>query len=85
MKNKATPSKNPEGKPLPPVFKYKIEFDYLKKFTWGERIQIFLGKRARLNFQIATMHAPGKYQPLLVFKMTNDLEPKPFLEITPPN
>lgn len=77
-------TKKPVGKPLPPKFKHKVECDYFRKFTWKERIQILMGKNARLLLVVVSEHSTGKYDAALDFKLTYDLEPKPFLEITPP-
>ena len=66
--------KNPNpGRPVPPNYKFKIELDVYREFTWMERIQILFGYRAVIAVRILTCHSPGQHDPHVNLMVTGEL------------
>lgn len=50
---------------LPPVWKNVIEFGFVRRLTWKERIQIAVGYNLTISFRALAQHTPGQMQPSL--------------------
>lgn len=77
--------KPPEGKPLPPEWRYKIEFGCFRKFTWKERIKIAIGMSVKIDVKLGLEQRPGKWAPVMDLYVTKQTEATPMVELTPPN
>ena len=63
----------PIGKPLPPRFHNKFTFDWHRRFTWRERLQIAIGYQFKVTTEIYTVNSPGIIQPVFIGQTTKHI------------
>ncbi len=62
--------KFPAGTPAPPVYKCRYDFEWLRVFTWRERIAILFRSNFRLQASFLTSSSMGRIQPVFVGGIT---------------
>lgn len=68
----------PTGKPIDPVWRYKIECGFFRKFTWKERLKIALGMAVKVDMKIGLEQRPGKFSPIMGLYVTKQTEAEAF-------
>ena len=68
-----------KGKPEPTVYAHVIKVEWLRQFSWGERLAILFGSNLVVQFGCATKHNPGAYQPLILGKVTHEKTPDAYM------
>lgn len=56
----------PKGKPLPPTFRFRHDYDWFRRFTWKERLKILIGCNLFVRVQFFTVNSPGQTQPVFI-------------------
>ena len=64
----------PLDRPLPPVYKFVIHQEFLRKLRWKERLQILFGYRLKIRLKMATMHHCGKFASVMDLEPTQEIE-----------
>jgi hypothetical protein len=77
MSNKLSP-----GKPVPPVFKCRYDFEWFRHFTWRERLAILCRANFRLQASFLTSSSMGQVQPVFVGGITVARSPEQQAEIS---
>jgi hypothetical protein len=62
-------------RPLPPVYSFILKTEWMRRFTWKERLAIIFGSPLVVMIGIATRHNPGQHQPLIMGKVSKALTP----------
>lgn len=66
----------PPGRPLPPRFHNKFTFDWHRRFTLRERLQIAIGYQFKVTTEIYTVNSPGILQPVFIGQTTKHINPE---------
>jgi hypothetical protein len=74
--------KLPAGKPAAPVYKCRYDFEWLRVFTWRERIAILCRSNFRLQASFLTSSWMGRVQPVFVGGITVAKTPEQQAEIS---
>lgn len=61
---------------LPPNYRNEITIDWLRPFTWSERIKLFFGFTIYCRLTLYTEHKPGKWHPKPEVKVTRETDPE---------
>jgi len=69
-----------KGKPVETVYGHVLKVEWLRQFSWGERLAILFGSNLVVQFGCATKHNPGAYQPLILGKVTHEKTPDAFMQ-----
>jgi hypothetical protein len=65
MKNK------PIERETPTVFRHVLGFDWVREFTFKERIKILFGGTLKVVTKVACSNNPGKIQPVIAGEVSN--------------
>lgn len=60
---------------MPPIFKCRYDFEWLRIFTWRERIAILFRSNFRLHASFLTSSSQGRVQPVFVGGVTTAQTP----------
>ena len=74
--------KFPVGTPKPPVFKCRYDFEWLRTFTWRERLAILCRRNFRLQASFLTSSSMGAVQPVFVGGITTAQSPEQQAQIS---
>lgn len=63
------------GQEMPVVYRHILKTDWLRTFSFKERVKILLGCSLVVAVRIVTQHSPGKIQPVIAGEVSDATEP----------
>jgi len=66
-------------KHVPTVYRKILKLEWVRSFSIKERLAILFGSQLVVMIGIATEHGPGKFQPILLGKVTKQTSPDEYM------
>jgi hypothetical protein len=64
---------------VPTVYKYRVNLDWFRAFTWKERIKILFGYSLFVVIRVRTKHNAGEIDPVIAGSVVEHNNPDEFL------